>query len=332
VRPAPREPARRPALDTTGTVRAPHLGASADLPGRRPGWYAYRVTGPAELPSWAVEVALAIERPPQPGSQDPRGGSPWPGPAAPEPADPEDPHREAGLQALLLLRAPGRIGWLDGIAEAVAEVETAAGVRSKKTWQRLLVSSALPGLAPMPDADARGQLRVAATRGLPAPLRRWRPAVGDVEPAWRPGAGAVLTCEGPSGVSAQAVVALSGLGDVVAITPPPGGALVLRAWRARRTWGLACGLVLGASSALGLGREAGRTADRARADGWGADVLIGATAVHMARAANPALPAPEAAAQAATGPQVAALLEACLAAGDLDEPHAGPRWALAVTP
>ena len=331
MRPARREPARRPAPDTTGTVRAPHLGASADLPGRRPGWYAYRVTGAAELPPWAVEVALTIERPLQPEPQDPRGGSPWPGPMAPELADPEAPHREAGLQAMLLLRAPGRIGWLDGIAEAVAEVETAAGVRSEKSWQRLLVGPALPGLAPVPDAEARGQLGVAGTRGLPAPLRRWRPAVGDVEPAWRPGAGAVLTCEGPSGVSAQAVVALSGLGNVVAITPPPGGALVLRAWRGRGSWGLACGLVLGASTALGLGREAGRIAAKARADGWSADVLSGATALHMARAGSPALPPPEAAAQAATGPQVAALLEACLAGG-LDEPHAGPRWALAVTP
>jgi hypothetical protein len=332
VRPARREPARRPAPDTTGAVRAPHLGASADLPGRRPGWYAYRVTGAAELPPWAVEVALTIERPLQPEPQDPRGGSPWPGPAVAEPADPEAPHREAGLRAVLLLRAPGRMSWLDGIAEAVAEVETAAGLRPKQRWQRLLVGSALPGLAPLPGADARGQLGVAGTRGLPAPLRRWRPAVADVEPAWRPGAGAVLTCAGPSGVSAQAVVALSGLGAVVAITPPPGGALVLRAWRARRTWGLACGLVLGASTALGLGREAGRTAAKARADGWGADVLSGATALHLARAGSPALPAPEAAAQAATGPQVAALLEACLAAGGLDEPHAGPRWALAVTP
>ena len=29
----------------------------------RRGWYAYRVTGAASLPSWAVEIALAVERP-----------------------------------------------------------------------------------------------------------------------------------------------------------------------------------------------------------------------------------------------------------------------------
>jgi hypothetical protein len=331
LRPARREPARRPAPDAAGAVRAPHLGEAGEFPSPRPGWYAYRVTGPAELPPWAVEVALTIERPLQPESQDPPGGSPWPGPAAPDPADPEAPRWEAGVQAVLLLRAPGRMRWLDGVAEAVAEVEAAAGV-GPRVGQRLLVGSALPGLAPMTAADARGHLELAGSRGLPAPLRRRRPVVGGVEPAWRSSAGAVLTCEGPSGVSAQAVVALGGLGNVAAIAPPPGGALVLRAWRARRGWGLACGLVLGASTALGLGREAGRAAARARSDGWGACVLSGATALHRARAGSPLLPAPEAAAQAATGPQVSALLEACLAAGGLDNPQAGPRWALAVTP
>ncbi len=65
--------------------------------------------------------------------------------------------------------------------------------------------------------------------------------------SWEAGAGAVLTCDGPSGVSAQAVVALRGAGRISAITPPPGGALVLRAWRTRSTWGAACGLVLGAA-------------------------------------------------------------------------------------
>jgi hypothetical protein len=331
LRPARREPARRPAPDATGTVRAPPLGTSADVPSPRPGWYAYQVTGPAELPPWAVEVALTIERPLQPESQDPRGGSPWPGPAAPDLADPEATDREAGMQAVLLLRARGKMCWLDGIAQAVAEVETLAAARPE-VGQRLLVGPELPGLAPVTDAEARGLLGVAGTRGLPAPLRRWRPTAHGVEPAWRPSAGAVLTCEGPSGVSAQAVVALSGLGNVSAVTPPPGGALVLRAWRAGRAWGLACGLVLGASTALGLGREAGRVAAKARADGWGAQVLSGAVAPHMARAGSPELPAPEAAARAATEPQVAALLEACLAAGGLDNPHAGPRWALAVTP
>jgi hypothetical protein len=307
------------------------FGARADTPNPRPGWYAYRVAGPAELPAWAVEVALTIERPRQPESQDRRGGSLGQGPARSDPPAPDAPARGVATQAMLLLRASGRMRWLDGIAEAVAEVERFAGVRPQ-VGQRLLVGPVPPGLTPLMEVDARGHLGVAGTRGLPAPLRRWRPTAGGVEPVWRSGAGAVLTCEGPSGVSAQAVVALSGPGNPGAITPPPGGALVLRAWRARRGWGVACGLVLGASTALGLGREAGRIAARARADGWGAHVLGGAAALHMARAGSPDLPAPEAAARAATGPQVAALLEVCLAAGGLDRPPTGTRWALAVTP
>jgi hypothetical protein len=284
------------------------------------------VTGAAELPSWAVEVALTIERPLQPELQGPQGGLPGSGAW-----DPTDPGRTAGAQAMLLLRAPGRMRWLDGIAEAVAEVETAAGARAR-VGQRLLVGSALPGLLPMTVAAVWGHLGAAGARGLPAPLRRWRPAASGVEPSWRSSAGAVLTCDGPGGVSAQAVVALSGLGDVFTITPPPGGALVLRAWRARRSWGVACGLVLGASTAIGLGREAGRVAARARAEGWGALVLVGATALQLARAGSPGLPAPEAAAQAATRAQVAALFETCLTAGGLDRLPARPRWTLAVTP
>jgi hypothetical protein len=149
---------------------------------------------------------------------------------------------------------------------------------------------------------------------------------------WRPSAGAVVTCEGPCGVSAQAVMALGGLGNELAITPPPGGALVLRAWRARRAWGVACGLVIGRDSELGIGREAGRIAARARADGWQATVLTGSAALDLARAGDPGAAAPEASALAATGSQVAALFEASLMAGLLDRPTAGSRWTLAVTP
>jgi hypothetical protein len=233
---------------------------------------------------------------------------------------------------MLLLRAPGRMAWLDGIAEAIAEVETVAGVRPASSTVETTAGSALPGLVPVAASEARGQLRAAEARGLPAPLRRWRPVAGGAEPSWRSSAGAVLTCDGPGGVSAQAAVAVSGLGDVVAITPPLGGALVLRAWRARRSWGVACGLVLGASTALGLGREAGRVAAKARAEGWGAVVLSGAAALHLAQAGSPEVPAPAAPAQAATGPQVAALFEACLAAGGLNPQSAGSQWTLAVTP
>jgi len=243
---------------------------------------------------------------------------------------------------MVLFRAPGRVAWLAGVAEAVAEVETAAGVRPAAgvgttmralagMGSRLLVGPALPGLMPVTPAAAMAHVGIAGARGLPAPLRRWRPAAEQLELSWRSGGGAVLTCDGPCGMSAQAVVALRGLGNVAAITPPPGGALVLRAWRGRRTWGAACGLVIGAAEALGLGREAGRVAGRARAEGWRTAVLGGSTALQLARAGSPGQTAPAAAAQAASGAQVAALFEACLAAGGLSGPAAGPNWALAVT-
>ncbi len=320
-------------------------------------------------------------------------------------------------QAMLLVRAPGKVRWLGAIVEAIAEVERVAGVRPSDsgveprqeiapgrrrprrrsgprdltgpwpltapgtltaprtltapgtptapgllvevlrmkglrrirgpqrrkgshrgkgprvlTGPRLLVGPPLPGLVPVAPATARAHLAAAGSRGLPAPLRRWRPAAGAINQVWRPGAGSVLTCDGPDGASSQAVVALYGLGDVAAIAPPPGGALVLRAWRARPGWGLACGLVLGAATALGLGRDAGRIAARARTGGWDALVLNGSTAVQLAGAGDPALPVPEAAARAATSVQVAALLEACLAAGGLGSQAVGSPWVLPVTP
>jgi hypothetical protein len=241
---------------------------------------------------------------------------------------------------MVLLRASGRTRWLAGAAEAIAEMERAAGVRAAGRVDevagvpgmgvRLIPGPRLPGLVPVVPAVALAGVGAAGARGLPAPLRRWRPAAGAM--AWRPTAGAVVTCEGPCGVSAQAVVALRGLGNVLAITPPPGGALVLRAWRARRTWGMACGLVIGRDWELGLGREAGRVAARARSDGWHAAVLNGWTALHLARAGDPGAAAPEAAAHAVSASQVAATFEACLIPGMLDRPTAGSRWTLAVTP
>jgi hypothetical protein len=242
---------------------------------------------------------------------------------------------------MVLLRAPARTRWLVGAAEAIAEIERAAGVRTigraggvvdvpPGMGARLMVGPELPGLVPVAPAVAIAGVGAAGARGLPAPLRRWRPAAAAM--AWRPSAGAVVTCEGPCGVSAQAVVALHGLGNVLAITPLPGGALVLRAWRARRTWGVACGLVIGRDSELGIGREAGRVAARARADGWHATVLDGTTALHLARAGDPGAAPPEAAGHAASASQVAALFEACLMAGVLERPTAGSRWTLAVTP
>lgn len=322
------------AESSAGRPRRRRSSAEWNVPRPRPGWYGYRITGPAELPSWAAEVALTIERPPD---HDPDRSASRTTNAA-RPADREWTGDQ--VQAMVLLRAPGRARWLAGAAEAIAEIEGAAGVRAAGRVDEvagvpgigthLTRGPGLPGLVPVVPAVALAGVGAAGARGLPAPLRRWRPAAGAM--AWRPSAGAVVTCEGPCGVSAQAVVALRGLGNVLAITPPPGGALVLRAWQAGRTWGVACGLVIGRGSELGLGREAGRIAARARADGWHAAVLNGSTALQVARAGDPGAPAPEAAAHAASASQVAALFEACLMAGVVDRPTAGSRWTLAVTP
>ena len=246
---------------------------------------------------------------------------------------------------MVLLRAPGRVSWLAGIAEAAAEVEAVAGLRPvfgsaglERSWSgarsRLLMGPPLPGLVPVPAAVAQARLEAAGERGLAAPVRRRRPTSGGRHASWRAGAGAVLTCEGPSGTSAQAVVALAGAGDADAIAPPPGGALVLRAWRTRGTWGAACGLVLGAPAAIGLGREAGRVAISARACGWEAVVLQGSAAIRLARAGDHRQVAPEVAGRGASNGQVAALFEACLTAGGVSRPvpAAVPSWALAVTP
>jgi hypothetical protein len=320
---APIVAARRGRDRRNGPAGAHLRGADGHAvePRPRPGWHCHRAIGAAELPSWATEVALTIERP---LDLDPLGSA-----------------------ALVLLRAPPRSRWLTYLSEAAAEVEdlaglgpvagvdTAAGARPgarPQFGERLLSGQALAGLAPVTPAVAQASLAVAGARGLPAPLRRWRPAAGGTETSWRSSAGAVVTCEGPCGVSAQAVIALGGLGNPAAITPPPGGALVLRAWRDRRAWGVSCGLVIGAASALGLGREAGRAAAAARAEGWHAVVLTGAAALSLARAGSPARPAPPDAARAASGAQVAALVETCLAAGGVGRQSAGTRWALSVTP
>jgi hypothetical protein len=291
-------------------------GGGGERPKARPGWYAYRASGIAELPSWAMEAALAIERPVEPDPQ---------GPAA-----------------LVLLRAL-KSGWRTCITDAVAEVEDLAGVGPVAgvdtvagdrpgPGSRLLMGPVLAGLTPVTPAVAQASLAVAGARGLPAPLRRWRPSAGPAETAWRWSAGAVVTCDGPCGVSAQAVVALGGLGNVGAITPPPGGALVLRAWRAGRSWGVACGLVVAGAAALGLGREAGRVAASARDEGWDAVLLSGPTAMQLARAGGPAQPVPVDAARAASEAQVATLFKSCLAAGGLDRPPAESRQGLSITP
>ena len=230
---------------------------------------------------------------------------------------------------MVLLRAPGRLRWLDGVAEVIAEVETVAGIRpadpevdlvegsGERRGRPLLTGPAVRGLTPVSAAVAREHLRIAGSRGLPAPLRRRRPAAGEGDVTWRAGAGCVLTCDGPDGRSAQAVVGLRGTGNPAAIAPPPGGALVLRAWRARAGFGVACGLVLAASATLGLGREARRVAAAARREGWDASVLSGSAAVLLARAGCPRRPTPREVAWATTRTQVAALVESCLIAADI---------------
>jgi hypothetical protein len=361
--------ARRFGRERVGGARARFLGSAAgDVPSPRPGWYAYRVIGPAQMPSWATEVALTIERPADPGPEGlaevvraatrsglagpggPEGGA-RAGPCPPEPRVPSPMPDHVGalaggwigqVQAMVLLRASGWPRWLAGAAEAAVEVETAAGLRpvaggDRVNWgrpwfgSRLRSGPALPGLLAVAPTVAHSALGTAGARGLPAPMRRWRPVVGGLGLSWRSSAGSVVTCEGPCGVSAQAVVALRGLGSVAALTPPPGGALVLRAWRTRRTWGAAFGLVLGAAEGRGLGREARRAAARARSGGWDAVVLYGTAALDLARAGSPDRPAPVSAAWAASGAQVATWFESCLAAGGLGR-ATGPQWALAVTP
>ena len=326
MRPVDRDAFLSPPMGTAAAAGRLDTGRHSSTP--RPGWYGYQVRGMVELPSWAVELALTVERPVGSGFggrwlPPPRSWVDEPvGPVAPEPElSPRGP-----AQAMVLLRAPGRLQWLDGIGEAVAEIETVAGVRRTdpdddlledtggRRGPRLLAGPALPGLTPVRAAVAREQLQLAGSRGLPAPLRRRRPAGGGGDVAWRAGAGCVLACDGPDGRSAQAVVGLRGTGDPAAITPPPGGALVLRAWRVGAACGVACGLVLGAPTALGLGREAQRVAAAARGEGWDASVLSGSAAVLLARAASPHRPAPQEVAVAATRTQVATLFESCLIA------------------
>ena len=273
------------------------------------GWHAYRPAATAQLPAWAVEIALTIERP--------------------APPDPEGVGGEP--QAMLLLRAPARAsGVVSALIRAAAEIEAAAGMGSA-SGLRLVEAQTLPGLAPITTAAALAQLGAAGMRGLPPPARRRQPATGTVE-TWRSSPGSVLTCESSGGTSAQAVIAVRGLGDVDAIAPPPGGAVVLRAWRGRRAWGLAFGLVLGAPEALGLGREAGRHATATGAAGWHTAVRTGSAALALARAGDPRQPIPESSAGAASEDQVVGILNACLSAKSADRRQGGSGWALTVTP
>jgi hypothetical protein len=269
----------------------------------RPGWYAYRPEPGAGLPPWPVEVALAVERP----------------------AAPAGPGRGDRPQALLLLRSPARLPLpLRALAGAAHQVEAAAGVRGAAD-DPLVRARALPGLVPVAPTEALAQLAAASARGLAPPARRRRPATGP-QGVWRSSAGSVLVCDGPGGRSAQAAIALHGVGDQQAVVPLPGGALVLRAWRGRRGWGLACGLVLGSAEAIGLGREAGRRAAGARAAGWQAAVATGDAAVALARAGDPRQGVPLATARVASAGEVAALVGVLLSPVVLGPAPSAGRW------
>jgi hypothetical protein len=282
-------------------------GPASPSPTRpRSGWHAYLPDVGALVPGWAVELALTIERP--------FAASDDTAPAA---------------RALLLARATGR--WQPVarvLGAAMREVDSIAGTGPPLPGLRLLQSHPEPelGLDPFPRVGVLAHLRGASERGRVIGHRRKR-ALEAGPVSWEAGAGAVLTCTGCVGVSAQAVVAIAGHGDLSALQPPPGGATVLRAWRCRRVWrpagrfaephaewALTLGVVLASATGRGLGRVARRCALQAKDGGWNATVLTGAIALEIARAGDPRYPLPTTTARRTSRDAVAEMLTACLAA------------------
>lgn len=278
---------------------------ASPLPVRpRSGWHAYRPDVGALAPGWAVELALTIERP--------FAASDDTAPAA---------------RALLLGRATGR--WqpmAHVLGAAMREVDSIAGIGPPLPGLRLVQSHPELGLDPFPRVGVLAHLRGASERGRVIGHRRKR-ALEAGPVSWEPGAGAVLTCTGCVGVSAQAVVAIVGHGDLSALRPPPGGATVLRAWRCRQVWSpagrfaephaqwaLTLGVVLASATGCGLGRVARRCAVLAQDAGWNATVLTGAIALEIARAGDPRYPLPATTVRRASHDTVAEMLTACLAA------------------
>jgi hypothetical protein len=255
----------------------------------RPGWYAWRPGVGAALPGFTAEVVLTIEYPP-------------PGVAGCRP------------QALLLCRAASAApSWLGAAAVVVREVEILAGVRSPGEL-RLRPPLALPGMDPVSSTVVMGQLGAAGRRGLVVPWPPESPDGGGM-PVWQEGPGAVVRCWNGAEASAQAVVVLHGRGGSQVLGPRPGGAVIVRAWRVGRVWGVVCAVVLGASGALGLGRDAARLAATAAGAGWQASVPRGAEALAATRAGDPREPIPLRAARRAAQDELAALLGVCLQAG-----------------
>ncbi len=243
-----------------------------------------------------MEVALAIERPAaDAGAQHP--------------------------QAMLLCRAPAaRAAWVDAVAGVARELEVLAGVRPREQLQ-VRPPLALPGLDPVPPVGVMRQLEVASRRGLDTPWHH-APVDARARELWQAGPGAVLSCWDGTDWSAQAVVALHGRGDPRLLAPRPGGAVLVRAWRVGRVWGVVCAVVLGATGALGLGREASRLAAAAGEACWQASVPRGGDAVAVARAGDPRRPIPLGAARRASEDELRALFASCLAVG-LAPPPAG---------
>lgn len=280
-------------------------GPASPRPARpRSGWHAYRPDVDALVPSWAVELALTIERP--------FAASDDTAPAA---------------RALLLARATGR--WqpvAHVLGAAMRGLDSIAGIGPQLPGLRLVRSQAEPGLDPFPRVGVLAHLRGASERGRVIGHRRKHALEAGVV-SWEPGAGAVITCTGCVGVSAQAVVAIAGHGDLSALRPPAGGATVLRAWRCRQVWrppgrfaephaewALTLGIVLASATGSGLGRVARRCAVLAQDAGWNATVLTGAAALEIPRAGDPRYPPPATTARRASRDAVTEMLTACLAA------------------
>jgi hypothetical protein len=273
-------------------------------PGRpRAGWHAYRPAVGALLPSWAVEFALTIERP-----MTTSGGA-------------------STSRMLLLARAAGPWHSMgSAIGGAFREVDAIAGVGPPLPRLGLVRPHPEPGLHGLPRRVVLAHLRAASRRGHAVGYRRRHSSEVCVG-AWRPGVGVALTCTGPDGLSAQAVVGIAGHGELPALRPPPGGATVLRAWRCHRVrkprgpvtgsdaeWAFTAGVVLASPSQMGLGRVARRHAALAQQAGWDATVLTGALALEVARAGDPRYPGPRATARRASHASVAELLMRCIAA------------------
>jgi hypothetical protein len=282
-----------------------------------PGWHAYRPAVALALPSWAVEATLTIEHPV---------------------VDQWSSQQSIRPQALLLLRSASAVGAMAlAVAEAAAQVEEIAGVGRREPDLHLARSIPELGLQPLATPTVLSHLRLASQRGLAArPRRRSSTAPGST---WEAGPGAVLTCSGSAGISAQAVVSLQGRGDPGALRPPDGGALLVRAWRPGRvgrrgltsrasavasdglprhpegSWALVSALVLASTNASGLGRAARRLTASIRAGNWEASVLTGPAAMEVARTGDPHHPVPRVAARWATEREVTELLTSCLLAG-----------------